>query len=168
VILQLAKTWISVLSLSRLQTIRHTRDDWLVKTNLVLLSRRLAVSTNLSHAWNGGRWAAWKCMGGGIIAPPFLTSALMELSDQLHTPGRFTPRGKSSRHPLGRKLGGSYSRSGRCRINTNLLPLLGIESLPSCYVARRYTDWAISAPFDSFYIIIIINLNSWCFRDFLL
>jgi hypothetical protein len=41
------------------------------------------------------------------------------------------PKGKSSRFPLGRRLGGNQSRSGLCGIKRNLLPLSGIEPLPS-------------------------------------
>jgi hypothetical protein len=49
----------------------------------------------------------------------------MELNGELHTHAAF------SLHPLVRRMDGLYSRSGRCKGETNLLPLSGIEPNPS-------------------------------------
>jgi hypothetical protein len=43
------------------------------------------------------------------------------------TPRPFYPRGNGPRYPLDRRLGGPKSRSGRCGVEKDLLPLPGIE-----------------------------------------
>jgi hypothetical protein len=45
-------------------------------------------------------------------------------------PGRFTPRKKSSRYTLDRRLGGLQIRSGHCGTQKNILSLPVIEPLP--------------------------------------
>jgi hypothetical protein len=42
-------------------------------------------------------------------------------------PGRFTPGKRVPRYPLDRRVGGPQGWSGRCEVEKNLLPLLGIE-----------------------------------------
>jgi hypothetical protein len=60
----------------------------------------------------------------------------MELSGQVHAPTALHP-GRESLMPTG--CGGwPQSRSGRCGVENNFLPLPGIEP-----VARRYTGWKI-------------------------
>jgi hypothetical protein len=48
----------------------------------------------------------------------------MEVEGSASRPGHFTPRGKSPRYPLGRKMGGPQSLSGDCgvQIHVYLLP----------------------------------------------
>jgi hypothetical protein len=50
----------------------------------------------------------------------------MEVSGQLHAPAALPP-GKEPRHPLGRRLGGPQSRSGRGGEEKNSQPPPGIE-----------------------------------------
>jgi hypothetical protein len=69
-------------------------------------------------------------MGGGGIAPPFLTSALDAGKWSASRPDRFTPGERAPRHPLDRRLSWPQSRSGRCGEEKNLLPT-GIELRPS-------------------------------------
>jgi hypothetical protein len=56
------------------------------------------------------------------------------------------PRGKSSRRPFGRRLGGPQNRSRQRRENS--WPYRDSNSDPSAVqsVGSRYTDWAILAP----------------------
>jgi hypothetical protein len=54
----------------------------------------------------------------------------MEVSGQFHAPAAFSSE-KEPPIPLGRRLGGPQSRSGSCGEEKNLLPLPGLESLPS-------------------------------------
>jgi hypothetical protein len=80
-------------------------------------------------------------------------STILDLGTRWKWMISFTPRplysqGKSPLYPLDRRLGGSQSRYGRCRIKTNLLRKLGIETRAIQPVARRYTDWAITAPLE--------------------
>jgi hypothetical protein len=51
---------------------------------------------------------------GGMVslAPPFLTSAQLDVSGQLHTLAALS-RGERARYPLDRRLGGPQNRSGR-------------------------------------------------------
>jgi hypothetical protein len=50
---------------------------------------------------------------------------------QLHDPAALPPGEEPPHYRLQRKLDGSQSRSGRCQVQKNLLPLLGIESWPT-------------------------------------
>jgi hypothetical protein len=65
--------------------------------------------------------------GSGGIAPPFLTSALHGAEWSTSRPGPSILEEKSPRYPLDRRLGGPQSRSGRCGVDKNTLPLPGIE-----------------------------------------
>jgi hypothetical protein len=62
------------------------------------------------------------------MASPFFTSVL-DGNGQLHA--SLYPRGRNPRHELDRRLGGPQSRSGRCEVERNHLPLPGIEPRPS-------------------------------------
>jgi hypothetical protein len=75
----------------------------------------------------------------------FLTSALAGGEWSLSRPCLFTPRGKSSRYPLSRKLGGPQSRSRR----RGEEKILHSNSDPSVVqpVASRYTDYAVQVLF---------------------
>jgi hypothetical protein len=55
------------------------------------------------------------------------------------TPRTFHLQGKSPWYPLGRKLGGSQSRSGRGGEEKNSEPLPGLEPSNIQAVAQRYT-----------------------------
>jgi hypothetical protein len=63
----------------------------------------------------------------------------------------FTPRslysqGRSPWYPLGRRLSGPQSRSGRGGEEKNSQPPPGINPNPIVQpVAQRYTDWAVPA-----------------------
>jgi hypothetical protein len=86
-------------------------------------------------------WSVW---GSGCIDSHFLdlgTSWEWSASRS----GRFTPRGKSPRYPLDRRLGGLHNRSGR---EENSWPYWDSNSDPSVVqpVASRYTNSAIPAP----------------------
>jgi hypothetical protein len=59
---------------------------------------------------------------GEGIAPPFLTSALDD-EWSASRPGCFIPKEGAGGYPLGRRLGGLQSRSGRCGIEKNFLPV---------------------------------------------
>jgi hypothetical protein len=83
------------------------------------------------------------CSGG--IAPPFLTSVLHEAEWSASRPGRFIIQDERPQYPLARRLGGTQSRSGRCGIEKNILPLRESNTAVQP-VARRYTDSAIPAP----------------------
>jgi hypothetical protein len=52
------------------------------------------------------------------------------VTGQLHAPAALHP-GKSPRYLFDRRLGGPRSRSERCGVEKNLLPLPGIEPRPS-------------------------------------
>jgi hypothetical protein len=77
----------------------------------------------------------------GGIASEFLASSLDGCGWSASRLGRFILQGKNPRYPLDRRLGGPQSRSGRCGLEKNLLPLPGIEpqissrlaSIPSLY-----------------------------------
>jgi hypothetical protein len=73
----------------------------------------------------------------------FLTSALVGGEWSASRPGRFTPRGKSPRYPLDRKLDGPQSRSGR-HGEVKILDPTGTRT-PTPRSASRYTDCAIPA-----------------------
>jgi hypothetical protein len=64
------------------------------------------------------------------------------------TPRSLYPMGKSPRYPWDRRLGGPQNRSGRCGVETNLLPLRGIELCPS----RSY-PFAISTEPSRFLVV---------------
>jgi hypothetical protein len=53
----------------------------------------------------------------------------MQVSGHLQTPGPLYPRGKSSWYPVDRLLGGSQNCSGRCELERNYFPLLGIVQI---------------------------------------
>jgi hypothetical protein len=59
----------------------------------------------------------------------------------------FTPRGKSPRNPLDKKLGGPQSRSRRCGVRKDLLPLPETEPRPSVAIRielsrlQRNSQW---------------------------
>jgi hypothetical protein len=59
----------------------------------------------------------------------------MEVSGQLHDPATL-PQGKNPRYPLGRRLGGPQSRSGRGGEEKNSQPPPGIEPLNPGLPAR--------------------------------
>jgi hypothetical protein len=63
----------------------------------------------------------------------------MEMSGQLHAPAALFQKMRFH-YPLDWRLGGPQSRSERCKVQENLLPLPTAEPRPA---ARRYTDWAI-------------------------
>jgi hypothetical protein len=66
----------------------------------------------------------------------------MGVSGQHHAPAALCPRGKDSRYPLYRRLGGPQSRSGHRGYGKNLLPLLGIEpGSPSRPVRSQPLYW---------------------------
>jgi hypothetical protein len=54
----------------------------------------------------------------------------MEVSGQLHAPAALLS-GRDPWYTFDRRLGGPQSRSGRCELEENLLPLPGIEPGPS-------------------------------------
>jgi hypothetical protein len=62
---------------------------------------------------------------------------MTEVIDQFHASAG-SPSGKFPRYPLGRKLGGPQSRSGRYGEEKNLSPS-GNQTQP---LASRYNDWA--------------------------
>jgi hypothetical protein len=55
----------------------------------------------------------------------------MELSDQLHAPGRFTPWERTTDAVFYRRLGGYQNRSGRVGEEINRLLVSGIETPPA-------------------------------------
>jgi hypothetical protein len=57
------------------------------------------------------------------------------VSGQVHPPATLFWE-KSPPHPLGRRLGGLQSRSGRCGIDRNVLPLPGFDTL--CYYSVAF------------------------------
>jgi hypothetical protein len=61
-----------------------------------------------------------------VIAPPFLTSALDEVSGQLHAQALY-PQRTNPQYPLDRRTDGPLSQPGCCREEKNLLSLPGIE-----------------------------------------
>jgi hypothetical protein len=65
--------------------------------------------------------------GVEVLAVP---SQQTEVSGQFHTHAAL-PRGNSSRYPLDRRLCGPQSRSERCGVEKDLLPLPGTEPRPS-------------------------------------
>jgi hypothetical protein len=69
----------------------------------------------------------------------------MEVSGQIHAPAALLP-GKEPQYPLGRRLGGPQSRSGRRGKNST--PYRDKNYDPSIVqrVAGRYSDRAIPAP----------------------
>jgi hypothetical protein len=77
--------------------------------------------------------------GNGSITPLFLTPAKDRDSWLGSRPGRFTPRGKSLRYTLYRRLGGPQRQSGHCRAEKVSCPCreLSPAILP---VALLYTD----------------------------
>jgi hypothetical protein len=62
----------------------------------------------------------------------------MEVSDQLHASAALSP-GENPWYPLGRKLGGPQSRSGRCGEEKNPQPLSGLETPIIQPIVQRYT-----------------------------
>jgi hypothetical protein len=62
----------------------------------------------------------------------------MEVSGQLHAPATLPP-GKCPWYSLDWRLGGTRSRSGRCREKKNSHPLPGLEPPIIQPVAQRYT-----------------------------
>jgi hypothetical protein len=63
----------------------------------------------------------------------------MKVSGQVNAPAALPPE-KEPLLLLDRRLGGSQSRSRRCREVKNILPLPGIDPHSSS-VSRRYTNW---------------------------
>jgi hypothetical protein len=51
----------------------------------------------------------------------------MEASGQLHPPGRFIPGENGPLYPLEGRVDAPQSRYGRCGVEKNLQPVLGIE-----------------------------------------
>jgi hypothetical protein len=80
-----------------------------------------------------------KAYGSGCIDPLFLTSALVGGEWSTSRPGRFTPRGKSPRYPLDRRLGGPQSRSGRSGEEKILSPT-GTRLLGNMMAAQFLVD----------------------------
>jgi hypothetical protein len=66
------------------------------------------------------------------------SSTILDLSTKWRwvvsfTPRPLYPRGNRPQYPLNRRLGEPQSRSGRCAIEKNFLPVLGIEpGRPAC------------------------------------
>jgi hypothetical protein len=69
--------------------------------------------------------------GSGGIAPPFFSSALYEGEWPASRPGCSAPGERAPGTQFDMRLGGPKSRSGRCGVQKNLLPLPGIEPQPS-------------------------------------
>jgi hypothetical protein len=79
-------------------------------------------------------------MGSGGIDPSFLTSALMEVSGQLHVPAALLPvKDLPLRYALDMTLGGPQSLSGRCEEENNVSSA-GNRTLAVQPLARRYAD----------------------------
>jgi hypothetical protein len=72
------------------------------------------------------------------MSPLFLTSALIEMSGQLHAPAALLPE-KKFRYSLERSLGGPLRRSGRCGEEKGLA-LPGIRTPAIQLLASHYTD----------------------------
>jgi hypothetical protein len=70
----------------------------------------------------------------------------MEVSCQLHHPGRFTPRETAPRYPLDGRLGWLQGRSRRYGEEEKSLLLPGVEPLSFIPDPSHYTDWTIPAP----------------------
>jgi hypothetical protein len=81
--------------------------------------------------WSKVKMYAMKTYGGvNVKIHIFLTLALAGGEWSASHPSRFTPRGKSPRYPLDRRLGGLQSRFGQRRDETNLtLPGLELRTL---------------------------------------
>jgi hypothetical protein len=98
---------------------------------------------------------AMEALGGrGGIAPTHSRPRQwMGVSGQRHAPAAFYPRGKDSRYPLDRRLGGLQSRSGH-RQRKNPLPLPGIEPRSADRPVRSQTLYWLSYPAPSLLCII--------------
>jgi hypothetical protein len=70
----------------------------------------------------------------------------MGVSGQHHAPAALYPRGKGSRYPLYRRLGGPQSRSGHRGYRKNPLSLPGIEPRSPGCPARSQTLYCLSYP----------------------
>jgi hypothetical protein len=83
------------------------------------------------------------CWGRGCIAPRILDLGTRR-SMVSFTPQPLYTRGKSSRYPLDRRLGGPQSQSGRGGEEKNFQSSPGIETQPPIVqpVASHHTDWA--------------------------
>jgi hypothetical protein len=84
----------------------------------------------------------WRHMGGGGIGPPFLTSALgggewWASRTGLFTPGERAPESKWTPGPVWTL----WSRDKSLASAGNRTPAVQ-------HIARRYTDWAILAPWE--------------------
>jgi hypothetical protein len=81
-----------------------------------------------------------------VLLRTFLTSALVGVNGQLHTPAALFP-GKSLWHLLDKKQGGPQSRSVRCGDVKISCSYLEPKSDSSSFqpVVRHYIDWAIPA-----------------------
>jgi hypothetical protein len=97
--------------------------------------------------------------GSGSIAPPFLTSALNGGERSASRPCRFLLQ-KEPRYTLDRKLGRPQSRSERCGVDENLLPLPEIEP-------RLSIPYPVAVPAHG--VCPYVNLNvSFYWRDVML
>jgi hypothetical protein len=87
------------------------------------------------------------------------SSAILDLGTRWRSMVSFTPQplyswGRSSRHPLYRSLDEPQSPSGRCGVEKNLLPLLGIGPRPSSpYLIAIPTE--LSHSFKIYFSIIL-------------
>jgi hypothetical protein len=87
----------------------------------------------------------------------FFTSVLVEREWSASRSCRFTPRGKSPRYPLARKLDGLQSRSGRHGEVKILDPIGTRKPVASCY-----TDWAVPALTEETGPVVMLQL---CIRE---
>jgi hypothetical protein len=88
----------------------------------------IAVQQPLKPLWTRGWVDVW---GSGGIDPPFLTSALDSGEWPASCSCRFTPRERApDTHWIGGRMA-PRAGLGRCGVETNLLPLPGIEPRPS-------------------------------------
>jgi hypothetical protein len=81
--------------------------------------------------------------GNEGIAPPFLTSPLDGGEWTASRPYRFTPREKSPKYALDRRLSGPQSRSGRCGVEKNDK---GLEKLEKLFVCSDRYDTSYRLP----------------------
>jgi hypothetical protein len=81
---------------------------------------------------------------GGIALTHFRPRHYMGVSSQRHAPAALYPRGKDSRYPLDRRLGGTQSRSGHRGYRKNPLPPPGIEPRRPGRPARSQTLYCLS------------------------
>jgi hypothetical protein len=85
----------------------------------------------------------------------------MEMSGQLHAPGRFTPRERAPGTHLIR--GWVDLRAVLDAVVKRKIPSPHRESDPRTpiiqSVAQRYTDWAIMAPRSTLYSVFILELS---------